>query len=93
MTPRAAANFVVPYADKELRHMKRQDWLWTFSCMRDEMRRWDVLWKSGAMTAELDARAHAAADRLADLTEALRIILGNDHTPALAVAECLPGSH
>jgi hypothetical protein len=77
MTLEQALNFQPPWSSKPLKAVTSRDWVWTFSCLRDEMKHWDALWKSGAMTAEHDARCHAAADRLHDLTEALRIVLDN----------------
>jgi hypothetical protein len=60
---------------KEMRHMKAHDFRRLFRRI-DRQQPWeDALWQSGRRSDERDQKAHALADRLADLDAALKAIM------------------
>jgi len=58
---------------KQLRHMSEDDWRRFHQRLVNQQAMMDAFWRH-QWDDEMDQRAHAQADRLADLQEALRVI-------------------
>ena len=73
MTLERALAFRVPWIDKQLRHMKAHDWRRFHRRLVNNEAMIDAFWRH-QWDDEMDQRAHASADQLADLEEAIRVI-------------------
>ena len=73
MTLERALAFRVPWIGKQLRHMKTHDWHRFYRRLVHNEAMMDAFWRH-QWDDEMDQRAHASADRLADLVTALGII-------------------
>jgi hypothetical protein len=74
MTLEQALSFRVPWVGKQLRHMQARDWHRFYRRLGDNQMMMDAFWRHQWDDA-MDQRAHASADRLADLMTALGIIV------------------
>jgi hypothetical protein len=73
MTLAQALRFRAPWVNKPLRHMSAEDW----SRLREKLQlheaMMDAFWRH-QWDDQMDQRAHAMADRLGDLQEAIKVI-------------------
>ena len=76
MTLERALAFRVPWIGKQLRHMKAHDWRRFRQRLVHNEAMMDAFWRH-QWDDEMDQQAHASADRLADLQEALRDIFAD----------------
>ena len=75
MTLAQALSFRAPWVNKPLRHMTRADWATVIAGIRRDQARIRALYQAEMWTTADDKQADAAADRLADLCAALKIIM------------------
>jgi hypothetical protein len=75
MTVEQALNFRMPNG-KALKDMSPGDWHLELERIRAEQAKTDALWRAGHWTEEAEQKAHAAADRLHDLTIAIQTVMG-----------------
>jgi hypothetical protein len=74
VTLEQAINFRAPFVGLRLRDMRADDWSRMFRKINEYEMMMDAFWRH-QWDDEMDQRAHAHADRLDDLAQALRVIL------------------
>jgi hypothetical protein len=76
MTLEQALSFRVPWVGKQLRHLKADDWHRFWRKRGDNQMMMDAFWRH-QWDDVMDRHAHAQADRLDGLQEALCVILAD----------------